>query len=291
MHREPASNGTERDKSKRCAVIKIDFNGRFVYIDALAERFFGLPLENLFGQSIKDFLDENSYTLLLSVLPAQKHYESFFEATRLVFIDARKDRHEVDIIISLNFIAGNPANYQIIISPLNEILNPVAGCSTFDEMPRHLMDYVSSIGQDVDWKKLCGLFTSLDDIFQVGIYRLANDELALLANESGDMPADMKTDLEKTSKNLISAVLKGNPFIEKKSTESQKGESSGTFDILDAAFPLMHGGNCWGVLRFVYSDSSPDMKDNLNNIAAFLGKALYSYVVAPQADRQTVSIQ
>ena len=290
MHRETAPNGTERDKSKRCAVIKIDFNGRFVYIDNLAERFFGLPSENLFGQSIKEYLDENSYTLLLSVLPAQKHYESFYEATRLVFIDARKDRREVDIIMSLNFIAGNPANYQIIINPLNEVLNPVEGCSSFEAMPRHLIEYVSGIGRNADWKKLCGLFVSLDEIIQMGIYRLVNDELELLGDEASEMPSDMKADLSKTGKNLVTGVMKGNPFIEKRSTESKKGESGGTFDIYDASFALMHDGQCWGVLRFIYSDSAPDIKENLNNFAAFLGNALYAHAVSPQINRQPVSV-
>ncbi|MEW5923394.1 MAG: hypothetical protein AB1746_05350, partial [Candidatus Zixiibacteriota bacterium] len=152
------------------------------------------------------------------------------------------------------------------------------------------IEYVSGIGKNADWKKLCGLFVSLDDILQTGIYQLVNDDLELLADDAHEMPADMKTDLSKAGKNLAAAVVKGNPFIEKRSTESKKGEGEGTFDIYDASFPLMHGGQCWGVLRFVYSDSAPDIKENLNDFAAFLGNALYAHATASQINRQPVSV-
>ena len=293
MNRETAAKGTEGEKSRRCAVIKIDFNCRFVYIDEYAERLFGLPSENLFGQSIKDVLEEESYTLLLSVLPSQNHYESFFEATRLTLIDARGDRHELDIIISLNFIAGNPANYQIIFSPLNENAPVDKDVSEFNEIPHLLVSYISLIKNNVDWQKLCGLFMAVEDILQSGIYRFHYDDLELLAQNYHKAPSGIRTDFGKADTNLLNAAVKNSPYIESKLVNAKKNDDSTAIDIVDAGFPLTHNGQCWGLLRIIYKDVLPETKDRLNEIAAFLGTALYMYAVelsVPHFEAESVSV-
>jgi len=279
MNRETAAKGTEGEKSRRCAVIKIDFNCRFVYIDEYAERLFGLPSENLFGRSMKDFLDEESYTLLLSVLPSQNHYESFFEATRLTLIDARGDRHELDIIISLNFIAGNPANYQIIFSPLNERVPNEQSASEYGEIPHLLISYLSMIEKDVDWQKLCGLFMAVENILQAGIYRLHHDDLELLAQNYHKAPSGIRIDFGKRNKNFFDAAVKNYPYVESKLINAKKNDDSTAVNIVDSGFPLSHNGQCWGLLRVIYKDGSTENRDRLNEIAAFLGNALYMYAV------------
>jgi len=277
MSHETAATRTERDGSKRCAVVKIDFNCRFVYVDELSERLFGQPSENLFGQSMKDFLAEESYSHLLSVLPSQNHYESFYEATRLTLIDGRGDRHELDVIISLNFIAGNPANYQIIFSPLNENKGGQREVTPFDEIPHLLIDYISKCDQALDWRNLCVLFSVVDDIIQTGIYHLHYDDLELLADYSRRGSSGQKVEFRKIGKGLMTAIKENQPLLERKSVELKGEDGLVTTGIIDAGFPLVHGGQCWGLIRFVYLDNSPDLKDRLESIAAFLGHALFLY--------------
>ncbi len=99
----------------RCAVCKIDLKGKFVFIDKQVEDLFGYSKENLFGKPLHDFIDENSATLLDEILNVRNNYETFYNATRLNFINKDKESFCLNVVITLNFIAGNPVNFQLII--------------------------------------------------------------------------------------------------------------------------------------------------------------------------------
>ena len=100
-----------------CAVFKIDFKGRFVYIDDETEELFGLSREELFGKSLYEFISDESHSVLDAVLRRHNRYESFYEAAPLTIRDAAERLRRVMCVITLNFISGNPVNYQFILNP------------------------------------------------------------------------------------------------------------------------------------------------------------------------------
>jgi PAS domain S-box-containing protein len=102
-------------KVKRCAVCKIDFKGRFVFVDDAVEQLLGLSKEELFGKSILDFIEKSEQPTLAHVLYQRNRYETFFESLRLELVDHTGRRIPSTVLVSLNFIAGNPVNFQIII--------------------------------------------------------------------------------------------------------------------------------------------------------------------------------
>ncbi len=106
-------------KVKRCAVCKIDFKGRFVYVDDAVEQLLGHSREELFGKSFLDFVEADEQPTVAHVLYQRNHFETFFESVRLALVDRSGQPIPARILISLNFIAGSPVNFQIIIDVEN----------------------------------------------------------------------------------------------------------------------------------------------------------------------------
>lgn len=102
-------------QAKRCAVCKIDLKGRFVYVDDATERLTGYTKEELFGKSFLDMVTENDQPVVKHVLYQRSHYESFYDSVRIEIIGRNKSPRPAAAIFSLNFIAGNPVNFQVII--------------------------------------------------------------------------------------------------------------------------------------------------------------------------------
>ncbi len=101
---------------RRCAVCKIDLKGRFVYIDDEFENLLGYTKEELFGKQLSEFLDEGSINLVEQLLGKRNHYETFYESTDIVIINRDSEHISANVIVALNFIAGNPVNFQLIIN-------------------------------------------------------------------------------------------------------------------------------------------------------------------------------
>lgn len=109
------SNVACERQAKRCAVCKIDLKGRFVYVDDATEGLTGYTKEELFGKSFLNLVTEAGHPLVTHVLYHRNHYETFFDSVRLDIIDRNKNPRSATVIFSLNFIAGNPVNFQVII--------------------------------------------------------------------------------------------------------------------------------------------------------------------------------
>jgi PAS domain S-box-containing protein len=109
------SNIACEKQAKRCAVCKIDLKGRFVYVDDATEQLTGYTKEELFGKSFLNLVTEAGHPLVTHVLYHRNHYETFFDSVRLEIIDRNKNPRSATVIFSLNFIAGNPVNFQVII--------------------------------------------------------------------------------------------------------------------------------------------------------------------------------
>ena len=101
----------------RCGVLKIDLNGRIVFVDDEIEKIFGLSHEDLFGHNISEFISQISKDLLESIFNRHKRYESHYEAINLDLAARKGNEGQFVTVISLTFIAGNPANYELIVIP------------------------------------------------------------------------------------------------------------------------------------------------------------------------------
>lgn len=106
---------------KRCAVCKIDLRGRFVLVNDEAEKLLGLGKDELFGRPFAEFLDEEDQQTIQQILRQRNHYESFFETTSLILRNRDGLSIPVRLILSLNYINGNPVNYQIVIQAESDL--------------------------------------------------------------------------------------------------------------------------------------------------------------------------
>jgi len=104
---------------RRCAICKIDLKGRFVFIDDTVENLLELNKEELFGKSVFEFLDSHSIDLVNQIINQRNRYESFFDSAELTLISINKHVIPTRAIISLNFNAGNPVNFQFILDSLD----------------------------------------------------------------------------------------------------------------------------------------------------------------------------
>lgn len=106
----------------RCAVCKVDLKGKFVYVDDEVEKLFAYPKEDLFGKELVDYLDENSRETIEHIFNQRNNYETFFDSTTITIIKRDGSKSDLNIICTLNFIAGNPVNFQIIFDPSHSFL-------------------------------------------------------------------------------------------------------------------------------------------------------------------------
>lgn len=88
---------------------------RFVYVDDGVERLVGFTREELFGKSFLDFIDEPDRAHFSRILEHRNHFESNFDITSIHILSRDGHRIPAEVVVSLNFIAGNPVNFQIII--------------------------------------------------------------------------------------------------------------------------------------------------------------------------------
>lgn len=104
-----------RASVSRCAVCRIDLKGRFVYVDDGIERLMGFTREELFGKLFLDFVEEADKARVQSVLRQHNKYETNYDSLRVLLRNRKGEIISATALIALNFIAGNPVNYQVII--------------------------------------------------------------------------------------------------------------------------------------------------------------------------------
>ena len=175
---------------KRCAVCKIDLKGRFVYIDERTEHLLGLTKEDLFGKNIIEFLDEPSQKLIEQLLAQRNHYETFYDITTLTLLSRNKKHITARVIVSLNFIAGNPVNFQMVIDPASFI-----GAPPHDSAKSHYYDSLLSeiIGLDNlrDWKPILQILRRYIGARMACLYLIQDDKLEPRSVASDENSADV----------------------------------------------------------------------------------------------------
>lgn len=273
---------TNKEVLKRCAVVKVDFGGRIVYVDEYAEQLLGIPGEDLFGHSIKEFLDKESFNTLALALQNRKHYETYYQAADLVFTASRQNRFARGAVISLNIIAGTPANYQIIVTPFSDSEAVSSDATVDDEMISILYDFVSKLDRSVDWESLCRELTKVNDVTQVGIYKCDGGNLDLIASGSTRTDVKEKVDLIVHEEKHTAVAVNRKPRADKITTMNGSAVTADDAGFVDASYPLAQGDHCWGVLRVIHNGDHAKMDECFSTAANFLGNVLFSYAASSQ---------
>ena len=172
----------------RCAVCKIDLKGRFVYIDDEVERLLGYSKEELFGRSLVDFLAGSSQDQIDQLLAHRNHYEAFYDTTRVVLVSRTRQRIPVSLIVSLSFIAGNPANFQLIINR-SETSAATEDAVTGDHGDVDFLQNLLSIEDFTSWPEHLRLLREYTGAKQICVYSINGDVLQPRSAVSND-PAD-----------------------------------------------------------------------------------------------------
>ena len=168
------------DAITRCAVCKIDLKGRFVYLDSVFERLIGQKRENLFGKSILNFLDLPSQDIIRELTAKRNHYESFFDAAKITLVSPSKRGIPVSAVISLNFIAGNPVNFIIIMTPDTPV-------ETGSESAQHAIAFQAFLETVLeadgisDWREFTRYLRLFAGAQQAGVYIVRNQSLEPLS--------------------------------------------------------------------------------------------------------------
>ncbi len=102
---------------ERCAVAKIDTKGRFVLANDALERLLGQKQDDLFGQPLTAWLDENEHPFVERLLRPRHHYENAYEST-VVSLRVGDGVVPVRLFASLSYIAGQPGSFTVLVHPL-----------------------------------------------------------------------------------------------------------------------------------------------------------------------------
>lgn len=178
----------------RCAVCKIDLKGKFVFIDEQIEQLLGESKENLFGKPLHDFLDDNSVALLDSILNVRNNYETFYDTTTLNFINKENNLFCLKVVVTLNFIAGNPVNFQLIIDLENV---PTQSIQSNSVNEKEMLDIISELDSETlsDTNILIKFFHQLSKADSTAMYFVNENQLDLVATSEG---SDVEDIIEKT---------------------------------------------------------------------------------------------
>lgn len=278
MHCQIEKQPAQKSNLRRCAVFKIDLNGRFVYVDNLTEQLLGLPDDKLFGRSIQEFVDEDSYATLLSIVKNRNHYETSFEAADIVFIDTRGKRRTLGVVVSLNFIGGSPANFQIVAISASEHAQEHIDPAFSNDINELLFDYVSDLDTDMNWQKLSGIFLKINEIEQVGIYMYEKEKLNLLVSASQPSCVEKGPDLTITDEKHLKVATLKIPYMDSVFIDDSLSADSASHELTELCYPLVHRKHCWGLLRIILKGDIPMVSSILRSSADFLGNALYSFI-------------
>lgn len=161
----------------RCGVCKVDLKGRFVFVDDRAEKLLGASKEETIGRPLIDFLDETSRQLVVTLFNHRNHYETFYDAINIVLRNRHGELTTLTAIVSLNFIAGNPVNFQFIFTPAQHANNAgaVAGLAGVEAFCTAL----SAEMQVEDWTKRLSLILDFASASQALVYAVEQSGLEL----------------------------------------------------------------------------------------------------------------
>ncbi len=161
----PNTISAEKGTITRCAVFKIDLKGRFVYIDDETEELLGYSRDELLGKSVYEVISNGSLQDLEQVLNHHSRYESFYQALPLTVCVADDKLCRFETVVTLNFIGGNPVNYQLILIPSRS-----EEVSSGSSVERQFLELVNQGPDAVDFNIVAEIFGRVGGYANVGAY-------------------------------------------------------------------------------------------------------------------------
>lgn len=164
---------------RRCGVCKIDLKGRFVFVDDVAQSLLGYSDDELFGKPLAHFVEESQRPVLARLIEIRSYYESFYESAALTLVHRDGTKQEATVVFSLNFIAGNPANYQIIIDQREQSESQDITELSFDSFvsANDLLSCLAGFLVKPDWEAVSKLLVDLSRAELAIVYRIDGKKL------------------------------------------------------------------------------------------------------------------
>lgn len=174
----------QKKASAICAVFKIDFRGRLVYIDDQTEELFGFGREELFGKSLYEFIDPGSIESIDEILKRHRRYDTFYEAMTMVLRLKSGEYQSFDAVVTLNFITGNPVNFQFTLLPGSS--EKKAGQAEYQS---DLLDILNTEPDLLEVSKLTSLISQTTGYREGHCYQIKpNDDLELVFSWPAEVP-------------------------------------------------------------------------------------------------------
>ncbi len=173
---------------QRCAVCKIDLKGRFAFIDEEFLALTGHSYEELLGKPATGVFDPASHELILGLMSRRSHFEAVYDSALLTLISKTKQAIGVSAVIFLNFIGGNPVNFQLILSSQKIFQRPEVGVSE-DVRLVEFIERLSAIDTANDWQGILVALLKLSSAGQAGWYGFDKGHLVPMASATDDSSA------------------------------------------------------------------------------------------------------
>lgn len=168
----------------QCAVCKVDLRGRFVFADSHVEEMLGLSQEDLFGREFKDFVDESQHPIVDRLFTRHSRFETIFETADLLLYRDENKPVPVSIIASLNFVAGNPVNFQVVLQKFKSAPLEITSSPTPIDRWAATATILTSLSSGLHWTEVVGALNDLTDARETLIYRLTDDHPELLCSSA-----------------------------------------------------------------------------------------------------------
>lgn len=205
----------------RCAVCKIDLKGRFVFVDKATEQLLKSSAEDLFGRLLIEFVDSAFQPLIDEILQRRNYCETFYDTASLTLLDAEESSIRANVVVSLNFIGGNPTNFQLIINP-HSASTDIAEDSGEEEFCECIERLIEKKLPD-DWTEVLALTCRFTMAEQAGVYCWEESSLRLLAGAANPVSATAFCQSSDDSSNLHVAVAQSGitySFADRQSVKS-----------------------------------------------------------------------
>ncbi len=178
----------EANVLQRCAVCKIDLKAKFAFIDEEFLAITGFSCEELLGKPVAGVFDPASHDLIVGLMSRRSHFEAVYDSASLTLITKTKQSIGVSVVIFLNFIGGNPVNFQLILSP--ELLsNKIGSISSDDVLLREFIKKIAAFDAANDWQDILKALLKLSSAGQAGWYGFDKGHLVSMASATDDSSA------------------------------------------------------------------------------------------------------
>ncbi len=179
----PNNTGSEALVTQ-CAVCKVDLRGRFVYVDKQVEQMLGLYQEDLFGREFREFVEECQHPVIDRLFTRHSRFETIFETADILLYDREGHPVPVSVIASLNFVAGNPVNFQIVLQPIQNSPSQIPQPGAPADRWSPAASVLTALGDETGWSDAVVGLRDLSDAREVLVYRLTDDHPLIVCSSA-----------------------------------------------------------------------------------------------------------